>query len=66
MFARGVGWRREIARGVEDAAPYSTREFWPRRGPDGERAKSVKKNAALLHFLAFGPLDHNFGVPRGE
>ena len=35
-------------------------------GPDGERAKSVKKNAALLHFLAFGSFDHRLGVLRGE
>ena len=35
-------------------------------GPDGERGKSVKKNAALLHFLAFGPFDHIIGVLRGE
>ena len=48
--------------------PYSmgAKEFRPRRGQYGERAKSVKKNAAPLHFLAFGPFDHNFGVPRGE
>ena len=48
--------------------PYSmgTGEFRPRRGQYGERAKSVKKNAALLHFLAFGSFDHNFGVLRGE
>ena len=26
----------------------------------------MKKNAALLHFLAFLLLDHNFGVLRGE
>ena len=26
----------------------------------------MKKNAALLRFLAFLLLDHNFGVPRGE
>ena len=35
-------------------------------GSIGEGAKSVKKNAALLHFLAFGHFDHLFGVPRGE
>ena len=35
------------------------------RGQYGEGFKSVKKNAALLHFLAFGPFDHPFGVPRG-
>ena len=41
----------------EDLAP---------EGSIGEGAKSVKKNAALLHFLAFGHFDHLFGVPRGE
>ena len=48
--------------------PYSmgAEEFWPRRGQYGERAKSVKKIAALLQFLAFSPFDHLFGVPRGE
>ena len=48
--------------------PYSmgAEEFRPRRGQYGERAKSVKKNAALLHFLAFGAADHLFGVLRGE
>ena len=35
-------------------------------GEYGERLKSVKKNAALLHFLAFGAFDLLFGVPRGE
>ena len=35
-------------------------------GPDGEKSKSVKKRAALLHVLAFCFLDHLFGVPRGE
>ena len=35
-------------------------------GSNGEGPKSVKKNAALLHFLAFGPFDHLFGVPRGR
>ena len=35
-------------------------------GSNGEGSKSVKKNAALLHFLAFGPFDHLFGVPRGR
>ena len=49
-------------------APYSmgAEEFRPRRGQYGEEPKSVKKNAALLHFLAFGSFDHNFGVLRGE
>ena len=41
-------------------------ESRPRRGQSGKREKSVKKNAALLHFLAFGSFDHSFGVPRGE
>ena len=35
-------------------------------GSIGEESKSVKKNAALLHFLAFSLADHPFGVPRGE
>jgi len=35
-------------------------------GQYGEGLKSVKKNAALLHFLAFGAFDLLFGVPRGE
>ena len=39
--------------------------FWPRRGQCGGGRKSVKKNAALLHFLAFPSNDHLFGVPRG-
>ena len=48
--------------------PYSmgAEEFRPRRGQYGEEPKSVKKNAALLHFLAFGSFDHIFGVLRGE
>ena len=48
--------------------PYSmgAEEFRPRRGQYGEERKSVKKNAALLLFLAFGPADHIFGVLRGE
>ena len=45
---------------------YTIEEFRPRRGQYGEERKSVKKNAALLHFLAFLLLDHNFGVLRGE
>ena len=40
--------------------------FRPRRGQCGKREKSVKKNAALLHFLGFFPLTLPFGVPRGE
>ena len=48
--------------------PYNmgVEEFRPRRGQYGEERKSVKKNAALLHFLAFLLLDHTFGVLRGE
>ena len=42
------------------------RDIWPRRGQSVGRRKSVKKNAALLHFLAFPSNDHLFGVPRGE
>ena len=42
------------------------RDIWPRKGANGEGSKSVKKNAALLHFLAFGPFDHIIGVLRGE
>ena len=48
--------------------PYSkdVEEFRPRRGQSGKREKSVKKNAALLHFLGFFPLTLLFGVLRGE
>ena len=48
--------------------PYNmgVEEFRPRRGQSGEERKSVKKNAALLHFLAFGSFDLRFGVLRGE
>ena len=42
------------------------RESRPRRGQSGKRKKSVKKNAALLHFLGFFPLTHLLGVLRGE
>ena len=35
-------------------------------GSIGRGRKGVKKNAALLHFLAFSLTDHLFGVPRGE
>ena len=34
-------------------------------GPDGEKQKSVKNRAALLHGLAFLLLDLLFGVLRG-
>ena len=48
--------------------PYSmgVEEFRPQRGQSGKREKSVKKNAALLHFLGFFPLTLLFGVLRGE
>ena len=46
--------------------PYANPKFRPRRGQCGGRRKSVKKNAALLHFLAFSLTDHPFGVLRGE
>ena len=48
--------------------PYSkdVEDFRPRRGQSGKREKSVKKNAALLHFLGFFPLTLLFGVLRGE
>ena len=35
-------------------------------GSIGRGRKGVKKNAALLHFLAFAFSDHIIGVPRGE
>ena len=35
-------------------------------GSIGRGRKGVKKNAALLHFLAFAFSDHIFGVLRGE
>ena len=48
--------------------PHSTphRVILAPEGSIGEGGKSVKKNAALLHFLAFGHFDRLFGVPRGE
>ena len=48
--------------------PYNkgVEESRPRRGQYGKREKSVKKNAALLHFLGFFPLTLLFGVPRGR
>ena len=52
--------RLDVGGGVLDAP------FWPRRGQTVGRGKSVKKNAALLHFLAFSSNDLLFGVLRGE
>jgi len=54
-----------VRRADMESAPTPTK-IWPRRGQCGGRRKSVKKNAALLHFLAFSLTDHLFGVPRGE
>ena len=69
-------WLRQILR-AHIVRPYNLNKpdggggvldapFRPRRGQSGEGHKSVKKNAALLHFLAFLLLDHKFGVLRGE
>ena len=76
-IARGVGdaapydphenWQPPGAGRRRASVPQSEgRDIWPRRGQCGGRRKSVKKNAALLHFLAFSLTDHPFGVPRGE
>ena len=54
-----------ILRADMESAPTAKR-FWPRRGQSVGRRKSVKKNAALLHFLAFPSNDLLFGVLRGE
>ena len=56
---------RKAPRADIESAPTPT-EIWPRRGQSVGRRKSVKKNAALLHFLAFSSTDHLFGVLRGE
>ena len=56
---------RKTPRADMESAPTPTK-IWPRRGQCGKRKKSVKKNAALLHFLGFFSLTHPFGVPRGE
>ena len=45
--------------------PYGKKILAP-EGSIGEGFKSVKKNAALLRFLAFLLLDLLFGVPRGR
>ena len=67
MCARRI-WRNHITARANTVRPYSlyTLMFWPRRGQCGKRKKSVKKNAALLHFLGFFSLTLLFGVPRGE
>ena len=60
---RGGAFRR----GQDPSLQYQfIRGFWPRRGQCGKREKSVKKNAALLHFLGFFSLTLLFGVLRGE
>ena len=66
MCARRI-WRNHITARANTVRPYSlyTLMFWPRRGQCGKRKKSVKKNAALLHFLGFFSLTLLFGVPRG-
>ena len=78
LFAPTAHIRSDVGGGVLDA-PANTRtcradiesapthlKIWPRRGQTVGRRKSVKKNAALLHFLAFSSNDHPFGVPRGR
>ena len=49
--------------------PYILYKTIENLGPEGQsvgRRKSVKKNAALLHFLAFLLADFLSGVPRGR
>ena len=49
--------------------PYILYKTIENLGPKGQsvgRRKSVKKNAALLHFLAFPLADLPSGVPRGR
>ena len=65
MLAQAILRCRQTPRADMESAPTPTK-IWPRRGQCGGRRKSVKKNAALLHFLAFSLTDHLFGVPRGE
>ncbi len=50
----------------DEHRPLQNGGIWPRRGQTVGRRKSVKKNAALLRFLAFLLLDLLFGVPRGR
>ena len=65
MLARAILCCCQTPRADMESAPTATK-IWPRRGRCGGRRKSVKKNSALLHFLAFSLTDHLFGVPRGE
>ena len=46
--------------------PLRTKKILAPEGSNGRGRKGVKKNAALLHFLAFAFSDHIIGVPRGE
>mgnify|MGYP004648995905 CR=1 FL=1 len=67
--ARGAAMRRRpvkcacIAGGYR-IRPYGNMILAP-EGSIGRGRKGVKKNAALLHFLAFAFSDHIIGVPRG-
>ena len=63
---RAIGWLHKVVRADIESAPTPTKNIWPRRGQTVGQRKSVKKNAALLHFLAFPSNDHPFGVPRGR
>ena len=58
--------RRATSLYTREALERNFQKIWPRRGQTVGRRKSVKKNAALLHFLAFPSNDHPFGVLRGE
>ena len=65
--SRELPSRGAFRRGQDPSLQYQfIRGFWPRRGQCGKREKSVKKNAALLHFLGFFSLTLLFGVLRGE
>ena len=58
---------RPILRADASGRPYGNRRLHSApEGSIGRGRKGVKKNAALLHFLAFAFSDHNFGVLRGE
>ena len=60
MFAPTAHVWLDVGGGVPDA-PFLAPE-----GSIGRGRKGVKKNAALLHFLAFAFSDHLIGVLRGE
>ena len=59
-----------VSRRSPPTGGYRIRPYAPKilalEGSNGEGQKSVKKNAALLRFLAFLLLDLLFGVLRGE